>query len=418
MSGKLSEQKCSACGAPLRFDPASGRSVCDWCGSSYEISEEGELGQGGDRPELEKPATLPVYNCKSCGAEIVTEATTASVQCPYCGNNIVLTEQVSGGLFPDGLIPFKFDKKQLPDEVNKFYKNKKLMPKGFFTESTLEDAAGIYVPYWVFDTDLEGRLEYDCYKDSEHREGDYIVTERAHYDVKRDVSMRFEKVPVDASEKLDDKLMESVEPFDYSGLKPFDMSYLSGFFADRFDKGSDAVKGRAMDRMNESAYSIADSDAYKGYSGSERKGGKLSPKNVNAKYMLLPVYTFGIKWGDKKYDFAMNGQTGKVVGEVPRSAGKTALLWLLSFLITFAVTLLVLWLFVGWQVFISIIVGAIAATVITLVEVSKMKTVHSAYGARQYLVDNSVAIRRVADAYSHTETNRTYSPVKKEESNN
>ncbi len=417
MSGKLSEQKCAACGAPLRFDPLSGRSVCDWCGSTYEISDEGELGAGGDRPDSAGPETLPVYNCESCGAEIVTGAADASVQCPYCGNNIVLTEQVSGGLTPDGLIPFRFDKKQLPDEVNKFYKDKKLMPKGFFTESTLEDAAGVYVPYWLFDTDLNGSLAYDCYKETERRDGDYIITDKAHYDVRRDVTMRFESVPVDASDRLDDKLMESVEPFDYSGLKPFDMSYLSGFFAERFDKGSDAVRGRAMDRMNESAFAISDNDARKGYSGSERKAGNFSPKNVNARYMLLPVYTFAVKWGEKKYDFAMNGQTGKVVGDVPRSAGKTALLWLISFLISFAVTLLVLLLFVGWQVFISILVGAVIATVITLVECSKMKTVHKAVGARQYLVNESVRINKVMDRYTHTDTERTYSPVKKEESN-
>lgn len=416
MSGKLSEQKCSACGAPLRFDPASGKSVCDWCGSSYDISDEGELGAGGDRPDNAAPETLPVYNCESCGAEIVTDAQSASVQCPYCGNNIVLTEQVSGGLTPDGLIPFKFDKKQLPDEVNKFYKDKKLMPKGFFTESTLEDAAGIYVPYWVFDTDLSGSMVYDCTKRSERREGDYIVTEKAHYDVRRNVSMRFEKVPVDASVRLDDKLMESVEPFDYNGLKPFDMSYLSGFFADRFDKGSDAVRSRAMDRMNESAYSIADSDARKGYSSCERKSGKFAPSNVNAKYMLLPVYTFAVKWGDKKYDFAMNGQTGKVVGDVPRSAGKTALLFLISFLISFAAALLLLLLFTGnWLVLPSILFGAVVSGIITLVECSKMKTVHNAVGAREYLKRESVKIAKVMDRYTHTDTERVYSPVKKDE---
>lgn len=416
MSGKLSEQKCQACGAPLRFDPASGRSVCDWCGSSYEISEEGELGAGGARPDQAGPETLPVYSCESCGAEIVTGATDASVHCPYCGNNIVLTEQVSGGLTPDGIIPFKFDKKQLPEEVNNFYKNKRLMPKGFFTGSTLEDASGVYVPYWLFDTDLNGSLVYDCTKCSEHREGDYIVSEEEHFDVRRDVSMRFESVPVNASKRMDNTLMESVEPFDYSGLKPFDMGYLSGFMADRFDKGSDAVKGRAMDRMDESAYAIADRDARKGYSGANRKGGKFMPQNVNAKYMLLPVYTFGVKWGDKKYDYAMNGQTGKVVGNVPISGGKAVLFWLLSFAISFAAVLLLLALFTGgWQFGLSIAVGMIVATVILLVECSKMKTVRSAVGAKQYLVNDSVSIKKIMDRYTHTDTNRKYSPEKKEQ---
>lgn len=416
MSEKLAEQKCPACGAPLRFDPISGKSVCDFCGSSFDIAVEGEVGEGGGREGISSaPVELPVYNCDSCGAEIITEAVSASVKCPYCGNNIVLTEKIEGGLRPDGLIPFRFDQKQLPDEVKKFYKNKWLLPRKFFSESSLEDVSGVYVPFWLFDSDLSGRLSYDCYKESSTREGDYKVVKKEHYDVVRDVAMKFENVPANASVRLDDKLLESVEPFDYEGLKPFSMSYLSGFCAERFDKGAEDVHERAKERMESTAYSLADSKSREGYSGGERKSGKLKASGERNRYMLLPVYTFLVKWQDKQYSFAMNGQTGKVVGELPPYGKKAFLLWLASFAASFGVTFLIKWLISGVNFVLPAIVGLIVSLIFTLVVVSNMRTVRAAANARSYLRDDSVKVNRIADRYTHTDEDRVYEPETKKQ---
>ncbi len=340
MNDRLSEQKCPACGAPLRFDPVSGRSVCDWCGSSFAIDETGSIGSGAH--EDAAPLEVPVYSCASCGAEIVADAVSASVQCPYCGNNIVLTEKVSGGLAPDAVIPFRFDREQLPAEVRKFYKNKKLLPRGFFSGSSLEDVTGVYVPFWLYGGEYSGEVGYEGYKDRSTRSGDYLVTERKHYDVVRGVSMRFTDIPVDASARLDDDLMDSVEPFDLTGLKPFNMSYLSGFCAERFDRDSLEVRSRAVDRMNSSALSVADRNVGGGYSGTERRSNGLRPKDIETKYVLLPVYTFSVRHGGKNYRFAMNGQTGKVVGDLPTDKGRTRLMRLAWFAGVFAALMLVL----------------------------------------------------------------------------
>ena len=342
MENALSEQKCPACGAPLRFDPLSGKSVCDWCGSSFDIPE-GEAPEQivTDRPGVSE-TELPLYNCRSCGAEIIADAVSASVTCPYCGNNIVLTEKVSGGLRPDGIIPFRFDKKQLPDEIRKFYKDKKLLPRNFFAESSLTEVCGVYVPFWLYSCEFSGEVKYEGYKDRSTRSGDYLITERRFYDVVRDVSMRFADIPVDASERLEDDLMDSVEPFYLSDLKPFNMSYLSGFFAERFDRDSDAVRSRAEKRMNTSAYSIVDSRVGGGYSGVSRRSSGMKARGLTAKYVLLPVYTFGVKWDGRTYRFAMNGQTGKVVGDIPTSKKKSMLIRWLTFAGLFAAMMLLL----------------------------------------------------------------------------
>ena len=128
--------------------------------------------------------------------------------------------------------------------------------------------------------------------------------------------MAFENVPVDASGKIKDALMDSLEPFDMSEAKPFDMRYLAGFTADRFDEAKKDIAARAEKRMFATASNIAAASAGAGFSGVTRRGGNLK-LDMDAKYMLLPVYLFDLSFEDKKYSFAVNGQTGKVVGEIP-----------------------------------------------------------------------------------------------------
>jgi len=321
------EQKCMSCGAPLRFDPEQGKLVCDSCGAVQEIPEELQVGEvelgGFDFNDIVDSATdagaeaLPVYNCVSCGAEVIAPAEQIATTCPYCGNNIVLTNKVTGKLRPDALIPFRIDKKQLPDAMNRFYKGKALLPKGFFSEHTMGKVTGVYVPFWMFSGHIDGLLRFRAQTAASSREGDYIVTRTNHYQVLRDADLSFQDVPVDASGRIDDKLTDSLEPFDMADAKPFDMRYLAGFTADRFDREKGDVAERARRRMLSSAEDAVAS-TLTGYTGVTRAGGSLRAQ-LKARYMLLPVYLFSISHDGRDYSFAVNGQTGKVVGELPVS---------------------------------------------------------------------------------------------------
>ncbi len=326
--GKVFEQKCPSCGAPLQFDPERGKLVCRNCGSIQDIPEDSDKVEevsldGLDFTALTEQATdeaaqaLPVYNCVSCGAEVIAPAEQIATTCPYCGNNIVLTDKVTGKLRPDALIPFHIDAKQLPDALQKFYKGKALLPKNFFSESSLSKVTGVYVPFWIFGGRLDGMLRFQGTTSSTSRQGDYLVTHTRHYQLRRNVDLSFRNVPVDASGRIADDLMDSLEPFDISDARPFDMRYLAGFTADRFDQAKGDMAERAKSRMIASAECAAKSTLY-GYSGVYRTGGSLRAQ-LHAQYMLLPVYLFSILYGGKSYDFAVNGQTGKVVGTLPVS---------------------------------------------------------------------------------------------------
>ena len=326
--GAVHEQECPSCGAAMRFEPASGLLVCDYCGKTMQIEPEKKSEFSGfDFEHLSSHAyaaeaeALPIYNCVSCGAEIIAASEQISLTCPYCRNNIVLTDKVSGGLRPDGVIPFRIAPDALPEAMRSYYKGKVLLPKNFFSESSVGKVTGVYVPFWVFSGRLFGHVTLRGEKSAgSHRSGDYIITDTNIYDLGRDVSIGFDGLPVDASGKIDDALMDSIEPFDMSDVRPFDSRYLAGFVADRFDVPKEDMAARAEARMRNTADGYLTANAAPGYASVKRISGKLTA-DLQAKYLLFPVYLFDITHRGQTYKFAVNGQTGKVVGSLPTDKG-------------------------------------------------------------------------------------------------
>ena len=324
--------KCPSCGAPIAYDASSGEVRCGNCGNRYAVSaletlENGDRGfdwsqyiHHGPHETLENTR---VYKCQSCGAEIEADMTTAATKCPYCDNNVVLTDKVSGSLKPNAIIPFRITQKDLPDVVKQFYKGKKLLPSSFLSEKRLREIKGIYVPFWLFDCTLDGNMVLNGTRTRSYREGDYDCVETSYFLLEREGDMRFAKVPVDASVKMPNDLMDSLEPFDYSELVDFNSAYLSGYLADRFDSDPDAELPRADERMMTSACSILEGTA-RGYSGVSIRANGMRITDADVKYVLLPVYLMNYEYQGKMYRFAVNGQTGKVVGDLPISKGKSA----------------------------------------------------------------------------------------------
>ena len=331
---ELKEYKCPACGAALRFDAPTGKLVCDNCDTTIEIesmealdsanADAGKPFEWGDYSQYLQTDHMEestVYICESCGAELETTDTAASIRCPYCDNEIVLTDRVTGGLKPDGIIPFRIDKQGLSDAIHAYCRGKRLLPKNFFSEAKLAEVQGVYAPFWLFDGKLEGQVSMDGVLVRNYVKGNNNCTETSYFLLQREGEMCFENVPVDASVKLDNDLMDSVEPYDFSGLKSFDGAYLAGFTADRFDSSPDKELPRAESRMMNSAVA-AFTGTGSTYSQVQIHGRNLKLNNPAVKYVLLPVYLFHCEYGGKKYRYAVNGQTGKVIGELPISSSR------------------------------------------------------------------------------------------------
>lgn len=376
----IKEQKCPNCGGTVRFVPEKGKVVCEFCDSEFDVKPQATdntnasntsnasgpeyVGAGEnyisgfdfrrfyDGVPKDDANSLPIYYCKSCGAEVIAASEEASLTCPYCTNKIVLSDKVSGTLRPNGIIPFKIAKADLKKHLDDFYKDKKLLPKNFFSESKMEKITGIYVPFWLFSGGIGGRFNYKCTKVSSHVSGDYRITETEYYDVLREGGVTFSDIPLDASEKISDDLMDSILPYDFNEVKDFNYQYLAGFAADRFDVPGKSLQTRAQKRMEDTTKNIAVSKVRTKYTSTSFAGCNLSASNVDVRYILLPVYTFDITVDNKKYSFAVNGQTGKVVGELPIDKGVSSLYMLKKASIPAAIVALyyILSYFIGWRV--------------------------------------------------------------------
>ena len=335
MDENVKNYKCPACSGPLRYDGKSDRMVCDYCDSVFGVAYIEALYQnpeeGRKEPTKENVPDhwdmessegfterdgIKAYNCPSCGAELLCDETTAALSCPYCDNPTIIPAALSGALKPDLILPFKLDKAAAKAALLKHFKGKKLLPKMFSEENHIDEIKGIYVPYWLFDVEARGEAEYSGNKVRTYSDRDYTYTETRVYELERCGRVAFDNIPADASEKLSDQLMESLEPFDMSQAVDFKTAYLTGFFADKYDVPTEACKQRVNDRVRETVLDMLH-DTTSSYVAVTEKRSRVRIGNGKAKYVLLPVWLLNTTWHGEKYTFAMNGQTGKFVGNLP-----------------------------------------------------------------------------------------------------
>lgn len=337
MADRIVNYKCPACTGPLRYDGASGKLKCDYCDSEFETeaieelyaeaeaeAEESAADQRYDEQENtwgEDAAGINAYNCPSCGAQLLCEETTAATSCPYCGNPSILPAQFSETRRPDLVIPFKLDKEAAKRALKKYYKGKVLLPKAFSDENHIEEIKGVYVPFWLFDGEADADLRFHATRVHSFTRGDKHITVTEHYQVRRAGTLRFENIPADASSKMPDGHMDAIEPFDYAELKPFSTAFLPGYMADKYDVSAEECAARADERAKNTAVMMM-TQSVGGYTTCMETGRDIKLRRKEVKYALLPVWMLSTKWKGQNFLFAMNGQTGRLIGDLPVSRGK------------------------------------------------------------------------------------------------
>lgn len=267
------DYKCPACGGTLEFDSATQKMKCPFCDSVFDVSAlqqkdavlDTQQADMGEQPQEDSfnwsdSATqewndngMSVFVCKSCGGEIVADENTAATACPYCGNNTVLSGRLSGVLKPDFVIPFQLNKAQAKEKLKEYTAKRAFAPKSFKDENHLEEIKGIYVPFWLFDSNIHASVQYEGTRVRTWRDSKYQYTETSYYDIYRQGDMSFNNIPVDGSTKMPDDLMESIEPFDFSQAVDFQTAYLAGYLADKYDVGMEESIPRANERIKHSA---------------------------------------------------------------------------------------------------------------------------------------------------------------------
>lgn len=322
------KHKCPNCGGGVEFDVGVQKLKCPFCDTELEIPAEDNANyvstvedsvnwnSGNAGWSNGEADAMSIYVCNSCGGEIIADKTTGASVCPYCDNPVVMKGRFAGELKPDLVIPFKFDKKAAKEALKRHVLSKKFVPQAFKDDNHINEVKGVYVPHWLFTCDALAEVQYSAQRISTWSDRNYIYTKTSYYNLYRSGSIGFDNVPVDGSTKMADDLMESVEPFNIKDAVSFNTAYLSGYLADKYDVSVEDSMARATERIRQSA---ADTfrQTVQNYVNVNTTNVNMNVANGVYRYALYPVWLLNTTWNGNRYTFAMNGQTGKIVGDVP-----------------------------------------------------------------------------------------------------
>ncbi|NLK03137.1 MAG: TFIIB-type zinc ribbon-containing protein [Clostridiales bacterium] len=355
----VTQYKCSNCGDNMVYDTISGALKCHSCGREDNIEQmarQHNLDDSLDGMNKEdKEAALKSfnkdysdpfnedepsshstfvedevaeYNCNNCGANIITDKQTTATKCSFCGAAVVLSDRLTGNLAPSYVIPFMISKSQAQEAFKKWCKKGLLTPNDFRVADRIKDITGLYVPFWLFDLNGKGEVKATCTRVRTYTRGDWIYTETKYYHVYRKVDLNYKRIPCDASKKMDDKMMDRLEPYSYARLNSFEMPYLAGYIAEKYDFTDQELLPRVKTRANSYIDSYIRS-TITGYSSVQINSKNINIRNRKADYTLLPVWLVCYDYNQAEHNFVMNGQTGKIIGRPPISRAKIAT-WLLG----------------------------------------------------------------------------------------
>ena len=325
--------KCPNCDGGLVFDPESGSYACEYCLSKFtqeELmadSQEAETVRETVEPESEKEGaaikeSAVVYHCPSCGAEIITDETTAATFCFYCHNPIVLSGRLEGSYLPDGIVPFKITKEEALEKFNEWISKKKFVPRGFYSKKQVEKMSGVYFPYWLYDCETNSTMNGSARDIRIWRVGDLEYTETKLYSINRAGKISFKNLPKTALQKAQNAMLKGIFPYEFEALEKFHMGYLSGFQAEKRDIDKEALCQNVHDEIQRYAEKRM-RDTVSGHTSFSVEMQNHTIAKELFKYTLLPVWIMTYRQsGNQVYYFAMNGQTGEIVGKLPINGKK------------------------------------------------------------------------------------------------
>ena len=299
--------KCKNCGGNAVYHPDKKAMWCPHCDS---IDSQERL----DSESME--------NCTNCGAplEQVGEFTSA-LKCSHCGSYIVLKDRVEGEMRPHLILPFEISKEKAIEILKKEFGNRILTPDSFLTHATLDHFEGSYVPFWLYD--YLSQIDYagKATRVRVYRSGQYEVTETSHYQIVRKMDVHFDKVPIDASKRMADDIMDLMEPYEYRALQNFEEKYMSGFQGEIANFSENQEEDRVKNKVKENAETLL-AETIAGYTTCVPLHKNIDMIKQQAQVALMPVWVYRYHFRGKEYVYHVNGQTGKVIGKTPTDKKK------------------------------------------------------------------------------------------------
>lgn len=333
-------EKCPSCNAPLKYNSKKDKFECEYCKGTYTLFELEEYKKSLNKEKekeseeeispkkkdskavnnkLDENKTMSVntYYCENCGATIVLGENTSSTSCVYCKSTAIIKDRLEEVYEPSKIITFKVTKEEAVEKYKSLVAKRHFIPSRFKDSNNIQDMEGLYVPFWLYDCSNDINVKILGTKVRTWSDSKYNYTETSYFDILGNGTLNFDNIPNDGSIRFDDNIMNAIEPFDYSEFKEFNKSYLSGYLSEKYDVDSEKAYENVVKRITKDSknYCINNCDGF--YATKTIRSYNESINKGEIEYVLLPVWVLNIKYKDKIYKFSLNGQTGKMVGEIP-----------------------------------------------------------------------------------------------------
>lgn len=330
------DKKCPNCGATVTFDPATGGMHCEYCGYTCELPKP-EEDNAICEMDFESALHTESFNwgeqkksvqCKQCGAVSIYDALETAAVCPFCGSTSVMPAANENTIAPGAVCPFSVTKEQAGEHFEKWLKKKWFAPRKAKKNAKPDAFQGVYLPYWTYDaqttSNFTARAGYD------KRVKDKDGNSRTETDWRRVAGVYqefFDDVTVMASKRQENSGVEDCEPFDFSKLVPYSPRVMAGFAAERYSIGLKEGWRLAQQTIQSHLHSNISSYVRRHWNADHADSVRFSTlySRITYKYLLIPVWISSFKYKEKVYQFAVNGQTGKVGGKAPVSAWRVIL---------------------------------------------------------------------------------------------
>ena len=336
--------QCPNCHGVLAFNAQSGLLECASCGSAFgqgeaeraiPISTDAKVlktqhvktvNQFLDNApwEIEHEGTAAAktvvrYSCPSCGADVIADQSTVSTSCPYCGNNMLTSGVATTDTIPDWILPFSITREQAETQMRRHFEHRWYLSRKF--SASIEHMQAVYVPYHLYDVNVDGWAHYVAYDQKGSGEG----CVKQYYGFKRAGHAAFEKIPIDGSSKMPDAHMDAIAPFDFSAMHAFSTAYAAGYLMEVADESAEACRPRA-EKLAKASFEqdmendVTDQPAIDGIA--EVTARETHVETARMQSCVLPVWLMHCTWGAEHMLFAVNGETGKCVGDLPISSAR------------------------------------------------------------------------------------------------
>ena len=334
---KAATYQCPNCNGVLAYNASTGLLECAFCDGSFsegEVERAIPIGTGAAAGETEHVTTVEGflehapweaaganaanaigYSCPACGAGVVADQSAVTAECPYCGNNMLVSGIATTANIPQKVLPFSITRDEAKARMCEHFRRKWYLSRKF--RAQLEHIQGVYVPYHLYDLRVSGWGDYIGEQKKSTGSGGSITT--GHIALHRAGYADIFMLPVDGSSKMPDGHMDAIAPFDFSKMRNFSASYVAGFLAEVPDESIEACLPRADARARDSFVEQLEANANKARNDNsvDTIASHTDVEVVNVTTCALPVWLMHCSWENNQMLFAVNGESGECVGDLP-----------------------------------------------------------------------------------------------------